>query len=675
MKQSFKISETNKKLIISAVAVIAIGVLAITVLVPALLPTKAPVKVPDFTEFTIEGVNTWMQENKLDETVVFIETEFSDTVEENKLISQSLVVDTEMKKEDQLTLIFSKGIDTEKKIVLPSFDNTWTEEKIVQWFNDNIFSDVTVEYVPNATIAKGYFISSNIEAGTTELARNAVVLLSISVGEKSVGIEVKVPDFTNKTRNDVAEWAKVNNISVTYSSKSSDTVEKGKVISQDKKAGETIVTGKDKLTITLSLGKGVQVTSLAGKTKSEIASWISKNNLKVTYISYYNNSVAVNTAISSSPSSGLVTTGSTIKVDLSAGKPSIDPSNKSLAQFKAHIDTINKNNNSSANLKISVVEQESDKASGTILSIKVNNLTITKETTVDVGSSIVVTVAKIKTIAVDNKANITEAELKTYIEGLGLSLGTKSTRYSTTIAKDKVISNDSGSKVSTDKINYIISLGAYSPTIADFNGKTETVVKAAINTANQLGAAWTTSLSYAYTSTVAKGIAFDCSITETKLTCKISNGSYITVVDKSGTTEANFLSYISGLGLTATKLPSVYSTTIPSGAVVTNQVGTSFTPGSAITYTLSKGIEPTPTPTPDNLQTVPSYRLSLLSESSYEASVATVTTAFAGFTNLKFVPIANDDPGKPNGLVESISEDPGALIPTDKEIIIKIIKK
>lgn len=62
-------------------------------------------------------------------------------------------------------------------------------------------------------------------------------------------------------------------------------------------------------------------------------------------------------------------------------------------------------------------------------------------------------------VSVVSKANSSESDFKAYIEGLGLSLGIKSTEYSDSVGEGKIIKNDTGTYKKGDKVNYIVSLG------------------------------------------------------------------------------------------------------------------------------------------------------------------------------------------------------------------------
>ena len=62
-------------------------------------------------------------------------------------------------------------------------------------------------------------------------------------------------------------------------------------------------------------------------------------------------------------------------------------------------------------------------------------------------------------VTVTDKSGSSESEFKSYIEGLGLVLGTRSTAYSDSVKEGYLISNDTGSYSKGSKVNYKVSLG------------------------------------------------------------------------------------------------------------------------------------------------------------------------------------------------------------------------
>ncbi len=670
MKLNLNIDLKDKKTIALLIASATLILIAIALAIYYILTPIQTVEIPNFSQLSTEEISEWSKENKLTEDQIVILEEFDETVEEGSLISQSLGEGTSLSKDDVLTLIYSKGPDPKKIIEIPDFTGE-KEKEIASWFEENKFSDVSFEYIPDEKIEEGFFIKSNLSEPS--VSRDTVILISISVGSESTGVDIIVPDFSGYTVDNIKAWGKTNNITITFKTTTSSTIEKNGVISQSVEAGKTMQTG-GKLTITLSLGKGVTAIDLSGKTKTQVETWIKENKLKVSFAYYYNDTVKKNMVISNKPKSGAVSEGSSITVNISMGQPLIENyTGKTKSEMEAYIKKVNSNYNGSAKLVLKVIEVESSESSGKIIEQLINNKVVTSSTQVSIGTTITIKVAKEKSINVENKVGETESYFKTYIEGLGLKLGTKSSRYSLTIGSGKIMEHDKGSKTAGSSINYIVSMGAYSPSANSFNGKSKSSIESTIKAANNQGAGWTTNLQYSqtYTSDIDKDIAFDCSVdSKTKvLSCTISPGKYIVVENKSGTTESSFKSYIEGLGLKLGFRSTTYHDSIPAGSIILHATG-KFTPGQTIDYTVSNGKEPE-----IEKKTVPNYSLTLLKGSNYDASVSNVRSAFEGFTNLVFVPVATDDDGQPDGLIESISVSPGSVIPINQEIIIKIIKK
>ncbi|MFV0380197.1 MAG: PASTA domain-containing protein [Anaerorhabdus sp.] len=658
-----KINSKDRGSIIIVVSAVIVFSIALIGLVLSLVSNNKSVEVIDFSNFKEEEVLKWFEDNKVDSESYLIEYEYSETIEEGKLISQSIDPKKTLEKDSVLTLFFSKGYDP--KLLVDVIDFTsMKEEEIDKWFKDNKFSDVTYEYLPSLDIKEDYFIKSNITE--KKISRDSVILISISVGKESVGVEINVPDFSKSSKKEIDSWAKENNISVKYTNTISKTISKGSVVSQKPKGGEKIKTG-DTLSVSISIGKGITVNDLKGSTKSEVIAFARDNNLKYSFENYYSNSVKNDVVISSRPT-GTLTEGSTIIAKLSIGKPVVkNYTGKSLSQFQSHINAINANANQSAKLSIKTEEVESDKEKpGTIIEQKVGSTVMNSDKEVNTGTQIYVKVVKEKTINVSSKTNSSLSDFTNYIKGLGLVLGNKSTKYSTTIEKDFIISNDTGNKKLGSAVNYVLSLGSYNPSASSFDNQNESSIKNTINQANNLDAGWSVSFDYEYNNNIDKGVSYGCSISNKNLKCIISNGSYITVDSKIGTTEKEFIDYINSLGLKADKRNSIHSDTVAAGSIVWNQTGNEFKTGNTIVYDLSLGKE--------NLVTVPEYSLQLLSFGSFEESSEKVISTFSEFTNLDILAVDPDNPNQPSGLVVYISVKPGEKLRPDTLITVKIVK-
>lgn len=556
-----------------------------------LFPTKK-IEIPDFTNKTKIDVDAWVVENDLTTDQVLFNYEFNESIIKDQVTSQSIVGGETLKKDDVLTITLSNGPDPDLIVTLPDFKDM-THDQIEAWFLENKFTDVTYEYIPDPKIKKDYFIKSNITE--KEVRRSTPVLISISVGTESVGIEVTMPDFKDYTKANIQAWGKTNNITVTFKEEASETIASGKVISQDPKAGATTKTG-GKITVTMSTGKGAAAVKFDGKTKKDVDAWAKTNNIKISYEETYDNKIANDTVISNTPNSGNMKSGATMKVKISIGKPSVENyKDKSKDSFNAHIDSLNKKG---ANLKVTVTEVESDKTPGTIIEQIINSKTVTGATTVDTGTTITIKVAKLKSVNVESKAGSSFEDFKKYIEGLGMKVGSKTERYNDTYNEKIIVSNDTGSKQIGTSINYVQSLGKYAPSESSFNGKTASSIKTDLTAAINSGAssAWNyQKKADVYSDSVANKVTLNCEVSGTTVKCDESKGvepKPIDVASYKDKSENELLSFISTNKLSIGTRSEQYSNDVATGNIISNTTG-SFLPSSKIDYVVSKGKEPT----------------------------------------------------------------------------------
>lgn len=599
----------------------------------------------DFTGKNVQEVIQWAEENQFKEIEYIYQ--YDEEVEKDFVLYQNIKKDEKLKENEQFIVTVSKGYDPDLEIELVDF-TLMNEEEIKAFFDENKFSDVTFEYATSQEIAKGGFIKINIEK---QAKRSDLIVVTISLGTES-NLAITVPDFSEYTKANIQAWAKSNNIQVTFKTKDSTTIKEGNVISQSVKAGETIYTG-DSITITLSSGKSaIELPDLTDKTKDEVAAWVKENNAKVEYISYYSDKTKKDTVISTTPKSGTVSSSTTIKIYISLGSVQIpDFTNKEEADVKKWVEETNKkiyDKNNYISYKV-IEDTTSTNKANTI--IKTDP---TKEKTLQLAGTLKITVAKAKEVTVASKTNITVSELEAYLKSLDMKLGQKSAEvYSDTVTKGNVVRNDAGKYPINSSINYTLSLGSYNPNASDFNGKTASAIQTLLTNANNKEAGnWKLTTDEAYSSSIEKGKAFNCTVqTKNKIIkCSISKGSGVTVknyigankpcsidsctqddlkikqvyeestkpvgtvirqsiqektvVDqnteitltiskikienKANTSEKNFETYIKNLGMTLGTKTSQYSDTIASGNIISNDTGT-YTSSKAINYIISKG--------------------------------------------------------------------------------------
>ena len=652
---------TNKKTIalLSAVGVLAIATIA-AVVVLLTLPGKA-IQVEDFSGKTVEEIKQWATEKKLADSQLVIDYEFSDTVEKDKLISQSIASEQKLNKDSVLTVVFSKGPDPDVEVTLPDFKDM-TEEEIEKFVETNKLLDVTYEYAVDEKIEKGKFIKVNVT--DTVVKRSTMLIFTISQGEDGTGEQIIVPDFSDYTKAKITNWAKANKVTINWKEEASDKIAKDKVISQDPKAGETIKTG-DKITVTLSMGKTVTMKSLAKMSKDEAKKWLNDNGLVGEFSEAYSGSIEYGYVISNTPEKGDVKQGSTVKVKVSLGKIKLE---SFIGKKKEDAENFKKKvNNSEANLTFTYSEVESTEAVGTIVSQGYDSGTYLSP-----GTTVNFQISKGKSVTVENKAGSSEDDFKKYISGLGLSLGTRSTAYSDKAA-GLIIENETGKKAAGSTVWYKVSLGAFSPAAGDFENKTVAEARKIIENANNSGAGWSFSEGASeFNDSIAAGNTFGCSISGKTVTCKVSKGKGVTVKSYVGGAAPCSTNSCSVDGVTIKQVYQSDYSDVPEGQVVSQSVdaGKVVSAGTEITLTLSKG------PKPVTTAKVPDAPLTVYNGTSYDDCKAKIQNAFnnAGFKNLSFVKVTGEVDNKDgiNGVVKSVSVELGAEIETSTEIVIEI---
>ena len=652
---------TNKKTIalLSAVGILAVATIAAVVILLT-LPGKA-IQVEDFSGKTVEEIKKWATEKKLGDSQLVVEYEYSDTVDKDKLISQSIASEQKLNKDSVLTVVFSKGPDPDVEVTLPDFKGM-TEEEIEKFVETNKLLDVTYEYAVDEKIEKGKFIKVNVT--DTVVKRSTMLVFTISQGEDGTGEQIIVPDFSDYTKAKITNWAKANKVTINWKEEASDKIAKDKVISQDPKAGETIKTG-DKITVTMSLGKTVTMKSLAKMSKDEAKKWLNDNGLVGEFSEAYSGSIEYGYVISNTPEKGDVKQGSTVKVKVSLGKIKLE---SFIGKKKEDAESFKKKvNNSEANLTFTYSEVESTEPVGTIVSQGYDSGTYLAP-----GTTVNFQISKGKSITVENKAGVSEDEFKKYISGLGLSLGTRSTAYSDKAA-GTILENETGKKAAGSTVWYKVSLGQFSPAAGDFENKSVAEARKIIENANNSGAGWSFSEGASeFNDSVASGNTFGCSISGKTVTCKVSKGKGITVKNYVGGTAPCSTNSCSVDGVTIKQVYQSDYSDVPAGQVVDQSVGagTVVSSGTEITLTLSKG------PKPVTTAKVPDAPLTVYNGTSYDDCKAKIQNAFnnAGFNNLKFVKVTGEVDNKDgiNGVVKSVSVDLGAEIQTSTEIVIEI---
>ena len=208
---------------------------------------------------------------------------------------------------------YQKSLEREvPNLVNKSFDSAKAEAA----GDDDSLVLVELDQAYSDTVKKGNIISQDIKAGTI-LKKGDTIRVTVSKGAL-----VTIPDVAGKKKAKAKETITNAKLIMKVSDRKwSDKVAKGKVISQDKKAGEKIEEGN---TISVVISKGVEqvkVPKVEGKTLEEAQKALKKAKLKVDSSRTYSSSVEEGKIISQSIASGkTVDKNTTVKVVISLGK-------------------------------------------------------------------------------------------------------------------------------------------------------------------------------------------------------------------------------------------------------------------------------------------------------------------------------------------------------------------
>ena len=569
-----------------------------------LIVQNKKIYVPDFTDKTYQEVSTWCK--SLENNPCSFDNDFSDTVEEGKLIYQSISPDAELG--DSIKFIFSLGPKIE--IVVPTVNEITTKQTIEKWIIDNNITN-QIDYIEenNETVDKGNVI--RIEPLVISDVSQKIKVY-ISSGEsntkddknsESNSIEVVSGKYINLMEKDFIAKAKELKLSPNHKESKdaySNTVTKGNIVWHG--SGSYIV--DETINYGLSLGKKNDESTIiinkgdyVGKTLEEFKKKVESLGLKAEHSENYSDSYSDTIAKGSIDwhGSGEYEKNEVIHYTLSLGKKSESSDTneititsgqfvgKSLDDFKKAVEALG--------LKAEHSESNPDSYSNTILKGYVDwhgkgiyekgevihyTLSLGKK---DGSSSEEINITR------GQYVGKTLEDFKKTVEALGLKAEHSenySDDYSDTIAKGSIDWHGSGEYVAGEVIHYTLSLGK-----KDSGGDTPT--------------------------------------SSTKV--NISSNQYVGLsVDEFKNKMAEF-----GLSTNYNSSKDDYSSNVSEGKIVWHNSGT-FNEGAIIAYGVSKGQKE------EELLSLSSFNIiaAACESSSYDATASKTLEYFGniGFTNV-----------------------------------------
>ena len=370
---------------------------------------------PNFINKNIADVVVYADEKKLD---IDYSYEYSDNVEEGKIISQDVLPGTILKKIDKVSFVVSGGPNYDKEIILTNFEGTKIDE-LIDFISKNYLNNVNIIYEINNEIERDIIISQSVKGNTK---RSSLITVKVSLGSKDSLSPISLEDLRDKKLFDATLYLKRNGISYELKYEFSDTINKDHIISTDPSSGE-VTPLSSKVILTVSKGKSITVPNLKDMEMKDIVSWASENNVKLSFNEEYHKDIKLGQIISvSEKENNIIAEGTNITITTSKG-PLRLINTHNLTEFKTWADKYK--------VDYSIKYEYSDTVSkGTIIkySIEIDSI-------IDFDNSITVTVSNGKSITVPNFVGMSKYNITTTCKNLGLNCTFYYTGYSST-AKD-----------------------------------------------------------------------------------------------------------------------------------------------------------------------------------------------------------------------------------------------
>ncbi|MCL1852011.1 MAG: PASTA domain-containing protein, partial [Peptococcaceae bacterium] len=190
---------------------------------------------------------------------------------------------------------------------------------------------IETETVYNTQYDNNSIITQSKEAGK-KIRKGSVLAFQVSQGPDP-DERIELPDFADMTINEVYAWKDQNKAnSANIMQENSDTVEAGRFIRREfsnASVSEDTYTRKDGLLIYMSKGpheKNITVPDFQEKSKAEVESWVSQNNIEATYTEASSEKIPKGMVISQSIEPGEKTTQkSEMAFVISSGKAVVVP--------------------------------------------------------------------------------------------------------------------------------------------------------------------------------------------------------------------------------------------------------------------------------------------------------------------------------------------------------------
>jgi beta-lactam-binding protein with PASTA domain len=331
------------------------GLLLISSIIGALYMFNRPTVMVDMIGLNENDALLWA--NKNDVQLVFMK-DYSETAATGTVISQSIMPQTALHKSDIVELTVSLGIDPDKLITLPSFDSQWSKSDIVGWIEDNHITNYQFVSAEDETAVEDSLIGFSTENGSLDSIKRSDQIVFTIASQPEI-IMITMDNLVSMSQTQAENWALTNGIKSVIKTAYSNSVDKGKVISQDISAGSAIESGST-VVLVISNGPAIKIADFQTLSVSEAKQWATQNNIQLSIETKYHMSIPSGKLISQSVIAGTwVSTGTKIQMVYSLGnKLSIaDFVNQPISELESFVAS---QNELGAKLKLSVIYQYSN---------------------------------------------------------------------------------------------------------------------------------------------------------------------------------------------------------------------------------------------------------------------------------------------------------------------------
>ena len=197
------------------------------------------IKVPDFKNYSLEDITKWVIKNRLKIKIV---DSYDDSIKENNIIGTNYSKGDIVSQGDTIEVIVSRGSLKMKKFKNLDDFRAWADKYSIKY---------EIQYEFSNTVNIGEVISYSYKPGET-IKNDDTIIVKVSDGKK-----IEVPNLKGLTKAEAIKKLKAVGLNYNFVTKSSDSVEAGKVISQSMSAGSE-VSRNSTITVTISSGKNTQ---------------------------------------------------------------------------------------------------------------------------------------------------------------------------------------------------------------------------------------------------------------------------------------------------------------------------------------------------------------------------------------------------------------------------------